>query len=376
MRKLSIAVFLCALFLPACSRQNMEPIQVGHIAPFSGDEARIGQHEKQGILLAVAEVNHSDNLIQGRRVLVRHVDSRGVPEVAAADAVRLATLNRVTALLGGSDAAQTTQIEQAARPYGLPLIAFSNIAEPGRDEAPFSLALSAAMQGQALARHVKDGLKPRPARVLVVVDEPAGRARDLADAFQQELKGADIKIDRASHKSDSDIAELRREITGAAPAAVLLAGGSAEFVKKFRTIDNAPEPQIAWLYGGEDTAIAALEQNPAASRDMYFATAYVVEAETERGKEFVRKYREEFKEDPDIQAALGYDSARCLFDAMKASSVLEPGKVRDQLEAMERFDCLTGEATFRKGQMVKRPIFIVQMQGDGPRLVERQSDGK
>src|SRR5947209_9095846 len=80
-----------------------DPIFVGHLAPLSGPDKLIGEHARRGILLAVEEVNQEDNRIQGRRVNVLHADTRGETDQAKNEAVRLITINKVTALLGGTD---------------------------------------------------------------------------------------------------------------------------------------------------------------------------------------------------------------------------------------------------------------------------------
>jgi branched-chain amino acid transport system substrate-binding protein len=293
--------------------------------------------------------------------------------VAGGDAVRLASLNHAVALLGGVDAANAVAIEQAARPYGLGVVASANASEPGMDDAPFSLAISAAYQGQVLARFVKDGLDPRPTRVLVLIDTSAPRARSLADGFLQEMKGGSIETDRASYKNDSDIPDLIGEIKRTRPTAVLLAGSSAEFVRKLRSTEQEFAPGVRWLYGGEDVQITALQQNRGASESLHFATIYVVDCGSDLNTEFARRYRERFDEDPDVHAALAYDSARCLFEAMRRCKTLTVANIHDEITETEKFSGLTGTFTFSKGRLAQRPVFIVRIKNG--QAVRLKTDG-
>ena len=95
-------LLLGCLSLTGCYHRNeSETVFVGHIAPFSGRDKAVGEHAKQGITLAVEEINNSENQNSNGRIAVLHVDSLGDPEALQPEAVRLITVNRVTALLGG-----------------------------------------------------------------------------------------------------------------------------------------------------------------------------------------------------------------------------------------------------------------------------------
>src|SRR5437867_3968583 len=93
-----------ALLLAGCaSRVPPEPIYIGHLAPRSGADKEVGKQAEQGIVLAIEEARDNDDLIAGRPVAVVHADSRGDGKVLEREAVRLATVNKVAALLGGAD---------------------------------------------------------------------------------------------------------------------------------------------------------------------------------------------------------------------------------------------------------------------------------
>src|SRR5712692_10186987 len=93
------------------------PVLIGHLAPFSGPDKRIGEHAKQAILLAVEETNKEENRIAGRRVAVLHPDyPPDEPDKLQPLAVRLVTVNKAVALLGGLDANQARTLGKAVQP--------------------------------------------------------------------------------------------------------------------------------------------------------------------------------------------------------------------------------------------------------------------
>jgi branched-chain amino acid transport system substrate-binding protein len=62
-------------------------------------------------------------------------------------------------------------------------------------------------------------------------------------------------------------------------------------------------------------------------------------------RQFVEKYRERFGQTPDSLAALGYDAAKVLADAMRKAGQLEGPSIRDQIAATKDFPGVTGAIT-------------------------------
>src|SRR5262245_31581566 len=84
---------LAPLLLAGCSHgAGTEPIIVGHLAPFTGPDKVRGEHARQGIILAVEEVNNDNEKINGRSVEVHHADDQGSPSAAGDQTVRLVTV--------------------------------------------------------------------------------------------------------------------------------------------------------------------------------------------------------------------------------------------------------------------------------------------
>jgi branched-chain amino acid transport system substrate-binding protein len=363
-------VVFAAVLFAGCSHTNPEPIQIGHIAPESGSGTP-GEHARRGVTMAVEELTKSGELIHGRGVVVRHVDSRGTADVAHAQAVRLITLNHVVALLGDSDPAAAGEIGLAAKPYAIPVITSANVFDRSGDDAPFSLGITAANQGRALGRFVVDGLKPGADRVLIVYDDSVRSARELVNEFRQQMLPTSITTDVFDYKGSTPAEPIRNEIQKTKPGAVLVVGASPSFVRAVRENAGSASPEVSWLYGGSNPQIAALKDVPAVSHDMYFATVYTSEAEGDRAKDFAEKYRSRFSgRQPDVDAALAYESAKWLFQSMSKAAAVNPSQIHDALQNAETFDGLTGTVTLNKGHATQRPVFIMQIKGQEPKLIK------
>jgi branched-chain amino acid transport system substrate-binding protein len=133
---------------------------------------------------------------------------------------------------------------------------------------------------------------------------------------------------------------------------------------------------LAWLYAGGENEMSDLLDDAQASRDVYLATAYVVDNGSSRGQEFAQDYRKRFSQEPDAHAALAYDDARLLFETIKRLRAAAPVAVREELGRMETFESVTGTVAFNRDHTVRRPVFIVRVDEGGPKLVKRDSEAR
>src|SRR5688572_9010858 len=106
-----LSAILLGLALAGCNRPSpTDPVHVGYLAP-AGDSGR------KGVQLAVKEANDANGLVAGRRLAVLAPDVGEGANAPSAVATRLISVNRVPALIGGSDGPQAEQLGRAAQPH-------------------------------------------------------------------------------------------------------------------------------------------------------------------------------------------------------------------------------------------------------------------
>ncbi len=360
---------LASLLLAGCSHSPpAEPIVIGHLAPLSGPDKLIGEHARQGIILAVEEINADGEKINGRRVEVHHADDRGT--AAGDEAVRLIAVTRAIALLGGVTSERAEQIARASQPYGVPLVTPSPLPAPLAAETAFSTCPPPAHQGKVLGRFTADELKVK--HVAVLLDARSGLCAGVTDAFGREFNAdGERQADQFRYESDAGLADLAARAAKAKPDAVLIATRVADFVKLREGLAKA-EVKGPMLFGGEESAWPALLAEADAGRGVYAVTTFAADGLTRHGQEFAKKYRERFQEAPDLPAAAAYDGARLLFEAMRRAKSSEPEPVRKAILELANFDSLTGPLTIdREDHGARRPVFVVQQQEGQPKLVKR-----
>jgi branched-chain amino acid transport system substrate-binding protein len=294
-------------------------------------------------------------------VEVHHTNTRGSLDAVEAEAVRLVSFNRAVALMGGLTADETAALDRAQVPvlsfYGQPVAGVSN--------QVFYLGLAPKTQGDALARVAAEDAKRQ--RAVLVVDERRPESAALADAFVKAWTEA-----RASKEpkdavpplllrfgKDARWSELLERIRASDPHAILFAGAVPEFSTWYRAYQQEvflTEPLI--LFGGEDGAARLFDIDPQAK--VVLATAFPADAGTEKAKAFVKAYQATFHSEPDVHAAVAYDSFLILADALKrAKPQLTPERLRNALQETN-LEGLTGNLKMNADRQVQRPLFVAR----------------
>jgi branched-chain amino acid transport system substrate-binding protein len=72
---------------------------------------------------------------------------------------------------------------------------------------------------------------------------------------------------------------------------------------------------------------------------------------------------------PDAMAALGYDAARILIEAIAQAESLEGSKIRDALAMTKDFPGVTGAITIDKNRNATKPAVVLQIKGNTTKYV-------
>jgi branched-chain amino acid transport system substrate-binding protein len=111
----------------------------------------------------------------------------------------------------------------------------------------------------------------------------------------------------------------------------------------------------------------------------FYSNHYSHQDPNPRVQDFIRKYQEKFGETPDGLAALGYDAARILVDAMRRAKSLSGDEIAAELAATEDFDGVTGKISIDADRNAVKPAVILEMK-DGKSsyvaTIEPEQDGK
>lgn len=342
------------------------PILVGHYASMTGKEATFGQSTDRGIRLAVEEINAAGG-INGRPIEVITYDDKGESREAGNAVTRLITDDKVVAVLGEVASGLSLAGGQVAQQYGVPMITPSSTnprVTAGRDMVS-RVCFIDPFQGYVVAKFVRDNLDLD--RAAVLYDQTQAYSKGLRDEFIKHFQsmGGQIVADQAFSGGDQDFSAQLTSIRTAQPQAIFIPGyytdaGNIAIQARKLGIDVP-------LLGGDgwDSSQLAAIGGPAIE-GCYYSNHYAPDQPSEAVRNFVQKYQSKYGATPDGLAALGYDAALVLADAMKRSPSLKGEDLAKAIAETKDFNGVTGTITMDENRDAKKAAVVVQMKNGQP----------
>ena len=371
------------LSLAGCHRKSSpEIVYVGHVAAFRGPDKLSGEHARQGIALALEEAEGADCTINDRRIEVIHVDSSGDVKAVEPAAVRLAAVNKVVALLGGTSWTQAEPMTPVAQSNEIPLIISCRLPGQAAADYVFHTGLSPEQQAEELARFALR-FKPPLKKIAILIDgidkSPssflAGKftreflkdGKSLAGEWSYKEYGRDAKNSESTweFKSGEDLKEIMERLKSLGPDAVFLAGAAGDLARLRRA---GLGEKLPVFFAGEEGSDRIL-RSQGGSQPIFAVTGFVVN-QNERQKAFAATYEGRFHEPPDANAAFAYENTRILLEAMSHVSSFKGSKIKEALESLSDFPTLMGIVSFSKDHhWAASSAYVIRIQ-DGKITVE------
>jgi branched-chain amino acid transport system substrate-binding protein len=225
-------------------------------------------------------------------------------------------------------------------------------------------------QGLVMANFAQKTLKAQ--RVAVFTDVKSDYSKGLAKFFKEGFKkaGGQIIAELDYNGGDKDFKGQLTAIKSANPEGVFVPG---YYTDAALICIQAKEIGLTVpLFGGDGWESDKLtEIGKESVEGTYFSTHYSPDAGGEKGKAFVAAYQKRFGGKlPDAMAALGYDSAMILADAIKRSGKTEGQAVRDALAATKDFDAVTGKITINAQRDADKSAVILKVEGGKFKYIE------
>jgi branched-chain amino acid transport system substrate-binding protein len=338
-----------------------DEIVIGEFGSLTGSTATFGISTRNGIDMAIEQVNAAGGVL-GKPVRVIVEDTEGRPELAQTVVTKLITSNKVVAVLGEVASSLTLAAAPVAQQNQIPLITPSST-NPGVTQIGdyiFRVCFIDPFQGLVMAKFAKNSLGVQ--RVAVLRDIRNDYSVGLADVFVENFRamGGQIVADVSYSAGDTDFSAQLTSIAPSRPEAIFVPGYYTEvglIARQAKQLGlNIP------LLGGDGWDSPRLtEIGGEALSGSYFSNHYSADDPDPAIQKFVSEYRSRFNQVPDGLAALGYDAAMILFDAMERAGSTEPQAVRDALAETQNFAGVTGVITIDGERNAVKPAVILKI---------------
>src|SRR5688572_19635794 len=371
-------VAACAIagFVAGCGKPEGDVIRVGEYASLTGKEATFGQSSHEGTLLAIEEINAAGGVL-GKQLKLLTEDTQSKPGEPATVVNKLIARDGVVAVLGEVASSRSLEAAPICQLNKIPMISPSStnpkVTETG--DFIFRVCFIDPFQGTVMANFALKTLKAK--KLAVFTDVKSDYSKGLAKYFKEGLAagGGQVVAELDFNGGDKDFKAQLTAIKAANPDAVFVPGyytDAALICIQAKQLGlNVP------LFGGDGWESEDLIKiGKEAVEGNYFSTHYHPDVSSPRSKAFVENYKKRFKNTdgspkaPDAMAALGYDSAMILAEAIKRAGTTDGQKVRDALAAIKDLDGVTGKTTINEKRDATKPAVILLVKDGQFKYVE------
>jgi branched-chain amino acid transport system substrate-binding protein len=342
-------------------------IKIGANLELSGGVASYGQSAKEGIELAIEEINKEG--IDGKKLELVTVDNKSDAAEATNGALKLATQDKVVAMIGAATSTNTLAQVQIAQDNKIPLITptATNATITNKDgklnDFVFRTCFIDPFQGTVAANFATNDLKVKSAAVLI--DSSSDYSKGLADSFKKNFtaNGGKIVKEEAYIAKDTDFRATLTNIKSANPDYIFVPGFYEEvglIIKQAREIGlNVP------IMGGDGWDSPKLVEIAGAQtlNNTFITNHYSSGDSDKKVQDFVAAFKAKYDgKSPDAFTALGYDTVYFLADAIKRAGSSDSAKIQKALEETDGLELVSGKVKLDKNHDPIKAAVILEYQ--------------
>lgn len=350
-----------------------DTIKVGVYVDLTGQTSSFGQSTKNGIELAVEEINAAGG-VNGKKIQLVVEDDQGRTEQAKTVVEKLINQDKVVAVLGEVASSNTLAAAPVAQAAKIPMITPSStnpkVTQVG--DFIFRVCFLDDFQGSSIAKFASKNLNGKTAAILGDVN--SDYSKGLTEFFEKEFTalGGKVVAKEAYTQTDPDFKGQLTKIRNLNPDVLYVPGYYGQvgiIAKQARELgmnmpllggDGWDSPEL-WNLGG------------AALKNSFITNHYSADDPNPVIQNFVKKYKEKYNNvAPDSLAALAYDSARVLADAIKRAGGTDSAKLRDAINATKDFAGVTGTISINAERNAVKPAVVLEVTPDTKQLLPKE----
>lgn len=343
MRVKFCAAFLILFAIFFACKEEVQVYRIGALVPQSGTLEPYGRNVKNGLMLALSQVNEGKGP-KDKKLDIVFEDDASDEKVAAQKADALIKQG-VPLIIGGVTspvALAVAPVCQSAKVVFLSPSA-SSPKLSGAGSYIFRNYPSDTLEGKVMANYAVRRMKIRSVAVLYIDNE---YGQGLMDVFNDTFTGlgGEITVQKSFAQGETKFADLVKEVKSRPADAVYIIGYYAEIAGIVHELKKQKvESKIISVEGIAQPIILEIASEDAEGL-VYPQPPYSPESDDPAVQKFVASYKAKFGTKPDIDAAFAYDALRIVARAIEKCQNY-PADLRDRI-ADTNFRGLVGDIVF------------------------------
>lgn len=357
--------------------ESSDKIRVGLNYAYSGGAATYGQGLTEGIELAIEEINKNGGVL-GKQLEPVKIDNKSDATESASASTKLATREKVVAILGSDTSGNTKAAIPAAMQSKVPLISGSATADDVTVDSNgnvkdyvFKTCFNDSFQGIMMAEFAYNDLGFKNAAILA--DTTSDYAQGLSKSFNETFTelGGEVLTEEAYQAKDTDFKAVLTNIKGTNPEVLFVPGYYEEvglIIRQARELglnvpilggDGYESPKLVEI-AGKDTL-----------NDVFYSSHYSPLDDSDVVVKFKENFNDKYGKAPDAFNALGYDLAYFLADAINRAGEANAEKIRDALASAKDFNGVTGTLSIDEKHNPVKSVTIIEMKDGEPTFLKK-----
>ncbi|HMN13241.1 MAG TPA: ABC transporter substrate-binding protein [Bellilinea sp.] len=386
--KLFVFLMLAVMLVTACTPQAPAPggdtgntgaapaaggeLKVGVILPLSGANVTFGTSAKNGVLLAIEEWNAKGG-VAGHKIVPVIEDGQCNPEPSVNAANKLIDQDGVKFIVGEVCSKATIPVTDIGTEKKVLVISGTSTnalvtvdANGATKPYAFRACFIDPFQGQVGAKFAFEKIGAKKA--FLMIDQANDYVKGLAEEFEKAFTGlgGEIVGTESYTSKDTDFSTILAKIAETKPDLVYL----PDYYNIVNLVTKQAKEQgiTAVFMGGDGWDSTDLDLKSADGG--YFTNHYSPEDQRPEVANFLKNYEAVYKDDkgnpiiPDSFAALNYDAANVLFNAIEAAGSVDVDKVKTALEDI-KYNGVSGAITYDDKHNPVKSATILKVTADG-----------
>ena len=344
-----------------------DTIKVGGVLEMTGGSASFGISSKNGIDLALKKINEK-GVLGGKKLSLVVADTKSEASEATNAMQKVISQDKVVAVIGPNQSSAV--IAAGAINNGSKVVDITpmgtnpdvTVDPKTKKVKPYSFrtCFIDPFQGTVMASFASNELKVKKAAIYI--DNTSDYAKGLAQFFKENFikNGGQVVIEEAYLQKDTDFKSTLTKIKAVQPDFIYIPGYYQEvglIVKQAREMGITVP-----MAGGDGWDSAKLPEiaGKAALENTFFSSLYSPDDTSDLNKEFVAEYKKAYNTNPDVFAALAYDSTLLVAKAIEDAGSADPAKIAEAMAKIKGFKGVSGEVTFNEEHNPIKSAVIIE----------------
>jgi branched-chain amino acid transport system substrate-binding protein len=343
-------------------------IKIGVSGPLSGSNAFAGKDNENGVRLAVDELNAKKMSVGGKTIKFELMseDDQGDPKAGVSVAQKFADAG-VRFVLGPYNSGVAIPASRVYSDAGIIMSTVGTnpkVTQSGYKNV-FRMVASDTQVGSSMAAYAAKELKVKN---VGVIDDRTAFGQGIATEFVRQAKASGVKVAGHEFTTDkaTDFAAILTSLKAKKVDAIFFGGYApqgAPMARQMRQLglnvkllggDTICSPEMAKL-GGD-----------AVGENVLCAQGGAILEKQAAGPAFQKKYKERFKQAPDVYAASFYDQTLFIAQAMKAANSTDPSVVATTIRNSNYKGVVGNYAYDDKGNMKQSTVTVYTFKNGAP----------